>query len=238
MVSLISFVGLFILSASTDRLRKVSFLLVALAVGALLGDTFIHILPEIFTGGEDALMSGLIIAGILLFFVLERFLHWHHHGHDETEPHLESPKALGQLVLISDGVHNFLDGIVIATSFLVSMEVGIATTLAVMLHEIPQEIGDFGVLIHAGYKKAQALWFNFLSAMVSILGVVFVFIARQYVEGISEYALPLTAGMFLYIATSDLVPELRKNKGAFVTTLQLFAIGVGVLAMFAITFFE
>lgn len=237
-VSLVSFSGLLVISWRAETLRRVSFILVSLAVGALLGDTFFHIIPEVFAEGTSMQSSFLIVGGILVFFVLEKFIHWHHHGHDETEHAGENPRALGKLVLISDGFHNFLDGIVIGTSFLVSVEVGIATTIAVMLHEIPQEVGDFGVLLHAGHSKFEALWFNFLSALTSFIGVGLVFVAQGYTAEIAQYALPLTAGMFLYIATSDLVPELHKHKGLGVTILQILAIGLGVFAMYLLVFFE
>ena len=244
-VGLISFVGLIALSLRVERLRKVSFIFVALAVGALLGETFIHIIPEIFstndTGIDGLVSSLLIILGILIFFMLERFLHWHHHGHDETE-HEKHPadnvRALGKMVLVSDSLHNFLDGIVLGVAFLVSVEVGIATTIAIIFHEIPQEIGDFGVLLHAGYSKTQALFYNFLSALTSIVGVSLVFVFGQYIDNFSAYTLPVAAGMFLYLATSDLVPELAKEKGFLAVTLEVLAMTVGVVAMYLVTFLE
>lgn len=253
-VSLVSFTGLFVLSMRIETLRRVSFVLVSLAVGALLGEVFIHIIPELFSGehaleaaehahehgGEVLRNSLLIIGGIIAFFGLERTLHWHHHGHDETEHDKEDrdAKALGKLVLVSDGIHNLLDGMVIGAAFMVDVQVGIATTIAVMLHEIPQEIGDFGVLVHAGYSKFKALFYNFVSALTSLIGVAVVFAASNYVEEFSEYALPVAAGMFLYIATSDLVPELHKKRGFWNTIIEIVAIGVGIFAMYLVTFVE
>src|SRR3989338_3544563 len=165
-ISLISLVGVFTLSLREELLRKYMSIFISLAVGALLGDAFIHLIPEALeTSSNTILSSVLIIAGILIFFLLEKFLHWHHHGEDKEETHIH---PVGALVLFSDGVHNFMDGIIIGASFIVSAPVGIATTLAVILHEIPQEVGDFAVLLHAGYTKARALWLNFLSALLSI----------------------------------------------------------------------
>ena len=138
-VSVISLLGVFVLPSREDILRKYIFLFISLAVGALLGDAFIHLIPEALDKSSNATATSvLIILGILLFFILEKFLHWHHHGEDAKEGHIH---PIGKLVLFSDGVHNFLDGIIIAASFMVNIPVGIATTVAVILHEIPQEWG-------------------------------------------------------------------------------------------------
>src|SRR3989344_5721822 len=168
-ISLLSFVGVFTLVLKKDFLNKSIFVLVSLAVGALLGDVFVHIIPEMYEGAPNPTMiSFMVIGGILLFFILEKILHWHHHHSSDHEG--ENFLPVGRMVLVSDGVHNFIDGVIIAASYLVSIEVGVATTIAVVLHEIPQEIGNFGVLIHAGYTRAKALWYNFLSALTAIAG--------------------------------------------------------------------
>src|SRR3989338_6267630 len=140
-VSLISFIGIFTLSLKEEVLRKYIFIFISIAVGALLGDALVHLIPEAFeVSTNTTLTSVLIIVGIFFFFILEKFLHWHHHGEDKEDNHIH---PVGKLVLFSDGIHNFMDGLIIAASFLVSIPVGIATTLAVILHEIPQEVGDF-----------------------------------------------------------------------------------------------
>lgn len=235
-VSLVSFVGVFTLSLNEERLRKNIFIFVSLAVGALLGDAFIHIIPEAFESGlSTTTLSLLIISGIIIFFIIEKFLHWHHHGEDSHDDHIH---PVGKLVLISDGVHNFIDGIIIAASFLVSIEVGIATTLAVILHEIPQEIGDFGVLIHAGYTKARALWLNFLSALSALLGVAVTFVLGGISANFETFILPIAAGGFIYIALSDLIPELHKTKKAKHSLVQIVAVLIGVLAMVALVALE
>ncbi len=235
-VSLISFIGVFTLSLKEEILKKYIFLFISIAVGALLGDALIHLIPEALeTTPNVTLTSLLIIAGVLIFFILEKFLHWHHHGEDKDD---DAVHPVGKLILFSDGVHNFMDGIIIGASFLVSVPVGIATTIAVILHEIPQEIGDFAVLLHAGYAKKRALLLNFFSALFSILGMSLVFL----VGGISEYAdlwfVPLAAGGFIYIAVADLIPELHKTKEARYSIAQIFAVMIGVLAMVALTFLE
>ncbi len=231
-VSLVSLVGLFGLSLKENILRSSLFALVSLAVGALLGDAFIHLIPEAFAEGMPALSISLsIIAGILIFFVVEKALHWHHHQGIEDQEHTHQP--LGSLILVSDGFHNFIDGLIIATSYMVSVEVGIATTVAVILHEIPQEVGDFGVLIHAGYSKGKALWFNFLSGLAALLGAFVAFLLGSMTETITLMLVPIAAGGFIYIALSDLIPELHGQSDKTVRhgALQFFWILMGVLSM-------
>lgn len=235
-VSAASLIGMFILSFNEEFIRRRIFIFVSLAVGALLGDAFIHLIPESLENFENgAYASLLIIAGIAGFFILEKFLHWHHHGEDEKQPHLN---PVGKLVLFSDGIHNLIDGIIIGASFLVGIPVGIATTIAVVLHEIPQEVGDFMVLLHSGYSARRALWLNFLSALSAVVGVALVFILGQAAEGFASLILPVAAGGFIYIAVADLIPELQKTKEIRYSISQIAAIIVGVLAMLALLFIE
>ena len=235
-VSFVSLVGVFTLSLKEEIIKKYIFIFISLAVGALLGDAFIHIIPEAFKNSSNANLSSiLIIIGILIFFILEKFLHWHHHGEDKNKPHIH---PVGNLILFSDGVHNFIDGIIIGVSFMVSVPVGIATTIAVILHEIPQEIGDFTVLLHSGYDKKRALWLNFLSALYAVLGVVIAFILGQAGESFSVWVLPIAAGGFIYIAVADLIPELHKTKEVKHSVLQIIAVITGVLAILALVLVE
>jgi zinc and cadmium transporter len=221
-----------------DSLVKISvFALVSLAVGALIGDAFLHLIPEAFETSTDPLQtSAFIIAGILLFFIIEKFLHWHHHhGLEAVEPAVH---PVGKMVLISDGVHNFIDGLIIGASFLVSPEVGVATTLAVILHEIPQEIGDYGVLIHAGYSKVKALFFNFISALFAFFGAGVALLIGVQSSTFTEFLLPFAAGGFIYIAMTDLIPELHKQKAIRNSIIQIISILVGLLAMASLLFIE
>ncbi|MFZ2072372.1 MAG: ZIP family metal transporter [Minisyncoccia bacterium] len=235
-VGLISLIGVFSLSLQEEVLKKYVHLFISLAVGALLGDAFIHLIPETFQKIPNAtLASVLIIVGILLFFIIEKFLHWHHHGEDTEKTHIH---PVGKLVLITDGFHNLIDGIIIGASFLVSIPVGIATTLAVVLHEIPQEIGDFAVLIHSGYTKKRALWLNFLSALTAILGLIIVFIFGEVAKNSTVWFLPIAAGGFIYIAVADLIPELQKTKGLKYSFFQLITVIIGVLAMISLLILE
>ena len=239
-ISFISLIGVSMLSFRVERLRGMLFVFVALAIGALLGDAFIHLIPEAMEETRDpAFVSLLIIAGILAFFWFEKILHWHHSHHGDLDE-IDSEhaiKPLGKLILVSDSLHNFLDGLIIGVSFLVSIPVGFATTLAVLLHEIPQEIGDFGVLLHAGYSKGKAIFYNFLSALTAVLGVLVVIIAGESAETLARWVVPFAAGTFIYIAAADLVPELHKQRGTS-TALEFVAIVLGVGMMYLLLFLE
>jgi zinc and cadmium transporter len=236
-VSLVSLAGVFTLSLREAFLRKYIFILISLSVGALMGDAFIHLIPEALESfANPALASMLVIAGIMAFFAIEKFFHWHHHGEDVGQPHGVHP--LGKLILLSDGIHNITDGIIIGASFLVSVPVGIASTLAVVLHEIPQEVGDFAVLLHAGYSRAKALWFNFLSALTALVGVLIAWMIGGAGESFNAWVLSLVAGGFIYIAIADLVPELHKTKEIKHSLAQIAVVIFGVLAMFALVFLE
>lgn len=234
-ISLISLIGIITLAIHTEKLKKGLFILVSLATGALIGDAVIHLIPEAFEESSSSLLvSSAIILGMLCFFVLEKFLRWHHfHNDEEFASDHGHVHPVGHLVIASDGVHNLIDGLVIGTSFFISIEVGIATTIAVILHEIPQEIGDFGLLLHAGLSKAKALLANFASALLAFLGAAIALMvgsqAEQYIPLIAAFA----AGNFLYIAGSDLVPELHKTTSIRQSLVQFLALllGIGLMAL-------
>lgn len=200
-VSLISLVGLFLY-----RFRQYSFIMVSFAVGALLGDAFIHILPESYRQINSTTVAWLLITGMLIFFSVEKFMRWRHCHDPECDDHIVS------LSLVGDTVHNFIDGMIIAGSFLVNTHLGVVTTLAVILHEIPQEIGHFGIFFHHGLSLKKSLLFNLISAIFAILGCVFVLILGTSITDFSKYILPITAGGFIYLASSDLIPELHRHE--------------------------
>jgi len=225
-VSLVSLVGIITISVNEQRLRSVLFVLVSLAVGAMFGDAFIHLLPESFQKSADTLMPSMsVLAGILGFFILEKFLRWRHQHTLESNNRIH---PLGYLNLIADGVHNLIDGMMIGASYLISLPLGIATTLAVVFHEIPQEIGDFGILLHAGFTKKRALFFNFMSATLAMLGTTIALLVGSSLESFSSVMLPFTAGGFIYIAGSDLLPELQKELEPAKSTVQLLAMAGGI----------
>ncbi|MEK7560262.1 MAG: ZIP family metal transporter [Patescibacteria group bacterium] len=232
-VSAISFSGLLVLSLKERILRKYVFVLVSLAVGALLGDAFIHLIPESFEELDQNFAGILVITGILIFFSIEKFLHWHHHEDDEAKSH-----HTGKMILVSDGLHNFIDGAIITASYFVSIEVGIATTLAIILHEIPQEVGDFGILLHSGYTAKKALFFNFVSALLAVFGAIVALIIHEAVKEFIIWIIPIAAGGFIYIAGSDLVPELHKTKNLKASIAQFLAIILGVTTMILLLFAE
>jgi len=243
-VSVISLVGVFTLALSDKILRTLISYLVSLAAGALLGDAFVHLIPEAFEKGNSTMMAATILAGIFLFFILEKILHWHHsHGQVEEcvetlENHNHCHKPLGTIVIVADSVHNFIDGVIIAASYLVSLPVGLATTIAVVIHEIPQEIGDFGLLIHSGWSKKRALFFNFLSALAAAVGVLAVFVLGVGMEKFVPAALAFAAGGFIYIAAVDIVPELHKTTGFRKTIFQSLAMLLGFGLMFGLLLVE
>ena len=235
-VSLTSLLGIISISTNRIRIQHLMFVMVSLAVGAMLGDAFIHILPQSFQSADAPLPVSLyVLLGILLFFLLEKFLLWRH----EHVPHYgDCIHPVGYVSLVADGLHNFIDGLLIGSSYLVSLPVGLATTLAVFLHEIPQEIGDFGVLLHAGFRPLQAVWLNFLSASLAILGAIAALATGEAVKSLPTVVLPMTAGGFIYIAGSDLVPELHKEREPIKSLIQLLAIGVGIGLMLLLTLLE
>lgn len=228
LVSLISLIGLFTFSIKEDILKKILLFFVSFSAGALFGDAFIHLLPEAAESGISIGISLSVLGGIMLFFILEKFIHWRH-CHIPTSPH--HPHPLAVMNLVGDGAHNFIDGLVIGASYLVSVPVGVATTIAVILHEIPQEIGDFGVLLHAGLSKKRALFFNFLSAIAAVVGTMVALICGS--GEIAIMIIPFAAGGFIYIAGSDLIPELHKETNPKKSAVQLaaFLAGVGIMLL-------
>lgn len=228
-ISVISLVGVLALWMREKTLKKVVIYFVGFSAGALLGDVFLHLLPEAAEDGFGLLLGLYILLGILFSFVMEKLIHWHHcHNMDCPDQH-HRKSALPYMNLFGDGIHNFLDGILIAGSYLVSVPVGVATTVAVILHEIPQELGDFGVLIHSGFKKGKALLFNFFSAALAFLGVIIVWLIN--VEGFRTFLVPFTAGTFLYIGGSDLIPELHAEVPSWKSVFQLFVFVLGIAVM-------
>jgi zinc and cadmium transporter len=230
-VSMISLVGIFTLSIKTDKLKKIMIYLVSFSAGALLGDVFIHLFPEITkTYGFSLKISIFVLSGILFFFIIEKFVHWQHCHLPITKEH-KHPFAV--MNLVGDSVHNLIDGLIIGASYLASVPLGIATTIAVILHEIPQEIGDFGVLIHGGFTKKRALFVNFLTALTAILGGIIALLLKD-VQGLTSFLLPFAAGSFIYIAGSDLIPELHKETEVRKSLIQLLAFILGIVIMFSL----
>ena len=231
-VSALSLLGAFVL-LGRGQVKQVLPILVAVAAGALLGDTFLHLLPHAVEaeGGFTAPVAWGVLIGVFGFFIIEGVIHWHHHGEDVHEHGPDGVHSFGWMNLIGDMVHNFIDGMLIAGAWLVSPEAGLATTVAVCLHEIPQEFGDFAVLLHAGFSTKRALLMNALSAVAAVVGAVIV-LAASGTLGIETWLVPIAAGGFLYVACADLVPEIRKRaRGAqLAATIFALALGLGLMA--------
>jgi len=231
-ISLISMIGVLTLAISEKKLRHLIMPLVSLSAGTLLGDSFLHLIPEMAETEQTNMSVWLwLLAGILVFFVLEKIIHWRHCHLESTVFH---PHPVGTMNLIGDGLHNFIDGMIIAGSFLVSAKLGLVTTLAVIAHEIPQEIGDFGILLHAGYSRARAILLNFSSAIVAVLGAVLALAVGAQTSAFTSFIIPFTAGGFIYIATADLIPELKKDTAPAKSLFQLFLIIAGIGIMLAL----
>lgn len=230
-ISLISLVGVFTLGIGQKKLKRFLIYVISFSAGALLGDAFIHLIPEVVGEvGFTLAVSGYILLGFVGFFVLEKFIHWQHcHGHLEDDEHIH---AFSYTVLLGDGLHNLIDGLIIGASYIISIPAGIATTFAVALHEIPQEFGDFGVLLHGGFSKNKALLLNFASGLLAVVGAVAALLLSGTVDNIELILVPIAAGGFIYIAATDLIPELHKHSdklGKSFWQFVAFLVGIGVM---------
>jgi len=228
LVSLISFIGVFALSLNKNILKGVLFILVAFAAGSLLGAAIFDIVPEALEAGSFS--SIYIIVGILVFFAVERFVGWHHH-HNGAD--IETHKHPSVYVnLIAEGVHNFIDGTLIAAAFLVDVPTGALITIAIILHEIPQEIGDFAVLVNGGLKPQKALFYNFISGLTAVIGALIAFFLSSSIEALAPILLSVAGGGFLYLALTDLIPEIHKETDTKKTIIQFIFLIIGILIIY------
>ncbi|MCF6150487.1 MAG: ZIP family metal transporter [Candidatus Kuenenia sp.] len=235
-ISLCSLIGIATLLIRETDLKQVLIYFVSFSAGSLLGDAFIHLLPEAVekTGSSFRLSTSLfVLSGVVIYFSVEKFIRWRHCHIPATEEH---PHPFSLMVLFGGTVHNFIDGLIIGASYMVSIPIGFATTMAVVFHEIPQEMGDFGSLLHGGFSRAKALLFNFLSGLAALFGAAIILIVGSYVEGVTTFLVPFTAGGFIYVASSDLIPELHREVKIRKSILQLTFFLLGVLGMLALSF--
>lgn len=198
--------------------------LIGFSAGGLIGGAFLHLLPEALEEASSRIIFPYLILGFIFFFVLEKYLHWRHCHKGICDIH-----AFTYLSLIGDGIHNFTDGLVIGTSFIISLHFGIITTLVIIFHEIPQEIGDFGVLVYGGFSKFKALYCNFIIALTCVLGTIVGYFTSANITNFSVFLLPFTAGGFIYIAACDLIPELHKQPDLKNSAQAMLAFICGVL---------
>lgn len=223
-VSLLSLLGAVLISIQRKILEQIITYSLALSSGVLLGSTFFELLPE----GVELFPNGVFLwtlIGFISFFCLEKIIQWHHHVEGR---HDHEDKPVAYLTLIGDGIHNFADGAVIAGAYLVSVPLGITTTLAVIAHEIPHELSDFMILLHGGLSNTKALLYNFASATTAILGAILVLMISEQFTTLEQYLVPLAAGNFLYIAASDLIPELLTKRHGRTSIIQVVAMLVGI----------
>lgn len=232
--SLFSLIGGFLLLSKKLSVSRVQRVAIPFAAGALLAAAFIDLLPEAIEQASALQVSTIVLAGFITFFIFERFLGWfhHHHAHPEAHPHAHKEKTTRSLIVLGDTLHNLIDGLVIGAAFLVDPATGIITTLAIAAHEIPQEIGDFGVLLSLGMRRRNVLIVNIVSALATVLAAVLVYGLGGTVAGLEPVLLALTAGMFIYIAASDLVPTIHNETSMRIANLQtlIFIAGLGLVS--------
>ena len=226
--SLIAFAGVITFWCKEKTLHSVIFILVAFSAGTLLGGAFLHLTAESLEVMEANFVFLLVLGGFSVFFLMEKFLYWHHCHEGKCDVH-----PYTYLILFGDGIHNFVDGLIIAASFFVNPAFGFITTMMIIAHEVPQELGDFGVLVHGGMKKRQALLYNFASQMSSIIGGAVGFLIGG-LAGLNQLLLPFAAGGFIYIAASDLIPELHKEVEKKKSILVFLMFIIGILFMMGI----
>jgi len=228
-ISLLSLAGAFTFSLKEKVLQKLLIYMVAFSAGALLGGAFFHLLPEavdLAGAGNSLIVFAYLLVGFLVFFAMERVLRWRHCHDGKCDVH-----AFSYLNLFGDGLHNFIDGLVIAAAFLTSFDLGLVTTFVIASHEIPQELGDFAVLVYGGFSKSKALFYNLVSALTAVLGALAGYFLASAMPSFSAVLLPFTAGGFVYIASSDLIPEIHKQQDARKSygSFLFFLAGIGLM---------
>jgi len=225
-IALLAFVGVFALSLKEKILNEILLFLVSLSAGALMGGAFIHLIPESVEkyGNGDILI--LVLVGFILFFIIEKVLHWRHCHKGKCDVH-----TFHYMNLVGDSIHNFIDGLIMAAAFITSIPLGITTTFAIAAHEIPQEIGDFGVLIYGGFEKKKAIIMNFIVALTVVAGGIAGYIISSKIHDATTFLLPFAAGGFIYIAATDLVPEIKKELDfkKYMATLLIFILGIFIM---------
>jgi len=233
-ISLFALAGSIFLFMKRAQLQKIIFALVSISAGTLLGATFFHLLPESLEDQpvEQALL--LVLGSFLTFYLIEKFLIWHHCHEQDCE---HDGKTVGHMNLIGDSVHNFIDGLLIAAAFIADPALGVVAAIAVASHELPQEIGDFGVLLHSGWSVPRALVANFSVALTVVVGGVVGFFLAEASEEIAHGLMPVAAGAFLYIAAADLLPEIRKHTKPAKSVISIVLLGLGLLAMYLLAEF-
>jgi zinc and cadmium transporter len=227
LITLCVWVAVLFIFLKKDVLNNILVFLVSLSAGALMGGAFIHLLPEASEKMDTNLLYRIFLISFVCFFFIEKLFHWRHCHKGNCEVH-----TFGHINLIGDGIHNFIDGLVIASTFMIDFKLGIATTLAVAIHEIPQEIGDYGVLIFAGFKNKTALLLNYAVALTVVFGGIAGYFFFSYLNSVLPYLLPIAAGGFVYIAASDLMPEIKKETNLKKSMISILVFISGIALMY------
>ena len=231
-ISLASLIGVFTISIKQKVLTKYLLFLISLSAGALMGGAFLHLLPEASEKLNSQQMFSIVLVSFTVFFLIEKILHWRHCHKGHCDVH-----TFGYMNLLGDAFHNFIDGVMIAATFLIDIRLGITTSLAIALHEIPQEIGDFGVLLYSGFSRKKALISNFLVALTAVFGGIIGYFLSFQIEHLTSYLLPFVAGGFIYISASDLMPEIRKETNLKKSLLSFSIFLLGILLMYLMKIF-
>jgi len=241
-VSFLSLIGVFVISLKETTLDKILFVLLSFSAGSILGAAYLDLLPEAveFVGEEQlSIVVIYVTLGFLGFFFLERFLYWYHghvHGYESEVEEKMTVKKFVYLNVIGDGIHNLIDGMIIAASFFITVPVGLATTVAVIFHELPQEIGDFGILVYGGFTRYKALLFNFLSALTAVVGVLISNYFSMNIENFVGFLVALAAGGFIYLAASELIPEIQKEENIGKSMIQFVLFILGIVLIWSLGF--
>jgi zinc and cadmium transporter len=236
-VSLLSLVAAIPLLLKKKVPEGLLLFLLSVSVGVLLGTVFLDFMPELAEEGYTTLNAIMILSGFLIMFIIEKFIHWHHTKKCEQKHGHSHGYSLAPINLIGDAIHNFIDGLVIAGSYAVNVAVGISATISIIFHELPQEIADFGVLLYSGLSKKKAILFNLLSATTAIVGAIIGIVLIKNIHGFTDFIIPFAAGNFIYIAASNLLPELHRKCGINDTILHVLAIILGVGIVILVTTF-
>lgn len=229
MITFIAFIGIFTLSINENILKKIVLVLVSLSAGALMGGAFLHLIPESIEVASGSNIFIIVLIGFIIFFIIEKILHWRHCHDGKCDVH-----TFHYMNLIGDSIHNFIDGLIIAAGFMVSIPLGFTTTIAIVAHEIPQEIGDFGVLIYGGFEKKKALILNFLVAFTIVIGGFVGYLLSNIIENYVYILLSFAAGGFIYIAATDLIPEIKKEVDIRKSTFTMLIFILGIVVMWII----
>jgi zinc and cadmium transporter len=236
---LVAIIGAIFFLTVNKHFQKSLIYFVSFTTGALLGGAFIHFIPEAASELSLTKTTILTLSGFIIFFLLETYLHWHHchtHDCDEHDNPKEETKPFAKLLLYGDSIHNFIDGVIIAGSFIISIPLGIITSLLIIAHELPQEISDFAVLIYGGFSKKKALIYNFLSQLTAVLGGILGYLFLS-VRDQAIFLLPIAAGGFLHIAISDLIPEIFKENDPLKRLINMLIIVAGIVVLLSAKIF-